>query len=337
MLYTIIKERVINMILNFNDGLTGDFKVDNAKNEVDKFLEMHDLVYPKIRKRNKVVIDGDIAYVYVRSEIHKDKYFIVDLKFLKIVERFVWHYKDGYAVATINQKKKRKTIRMNRLIMGVINTPDIEVDHINVNPYDNRECNLRLCIKGQDANNQSNIHLHFEFPEIVDEYILSKYNLYIMEVSDGLYNKIQIPYHSFEDLLKDKKFLYENGMNKGLPHILYNKQVQLFQCLETMEIDSIDYIVCTYFMNHIYKKVDEAKKRAGSNNSIDLLIENGVKKEDIVLDRPYFLQDGTIVIIPSGKSSKEKYKSKVFMCVESDIYRDLSFVEHELAGGFYES
>lgn len=319
-----------------NEYLIENVKVDNAQVGVTEFLEMHGLVYPKIRAKNEVVIDGDIAYIYVRSEIHKNKHFVIDTKFLPIIEKFVWCYKDGYAVACIGQKSIRKTIRMHRLIMAVLSLLEVEVDHINGDKNDNRECNLRICIKDHDADNQANTSPHFEFPEVVDVFKWSKHNLYIMEVSDGLYDKVLLPYVTFKDLINDRQYLYENSKNNGIPQLIYNKHKNLFSCLNSLIDDSSVYNLCTKFINHFLIKRDEAGKRAKTKHLTSLMLGNGLKKENIVPDKPNFLQDGSIVIYPSGKSSKEKFHSKVYMKVESKITRDIISVEQGLVGEYHD-
>lgn len=318
------------------ENMAGDINVDNAQADVSKYLEKHGLVYPKVRLKNKVVIDGAIAYVYVRSKIYENKSFVVDTKFLPIIEKFVWFYKDGYAVANIQQKQTRKTIRMHRLITASLCSSEIVVDHMNGDKNDNRECNLRICIKGQDADNQANTSPHFEFPEVVDVFKWSKHRLYIMEVSDGLYNKVLLPYVTFKELIKDRRYLYEYGMNHGLPQVVYRKSEELFTRLDSLIVDSSEYILCSKFINHFLIKRDEAGKRAKTMNMTSLLLENGLEKEDIVLDKPLFLRDGTLVVFPSGKSSKEKFHSKVYMKFESNINGDLTSMEQGLVGEYHD-
>lgn len=58
----------------------------------------------------------------------------------------------GYVMRKAPRKKgKRKTIRMHRVILSP--PGDMEVDHINGNPLDNRRCNLRICTHTQNLAN----------------------------------------------------------------------------------------------------------------------------------------------------------------------------------------
>ncbi len=53
-----------------------------------------------------------------------------------------------YVTRTTQRKNKKTYYYMHRLIMG---TPKgMEVDHINHNGLDNRQCNLRICTKSQN-------------------------------------------------------------------------------------------------------------------------------------------------------------------------------------------
>lgn len=44
---------------------------------------------------------------------------------------------------------------MHRLILGLLSEDEIEVDHINRNPLDNRRCNLRLATRSQNKANRT--------------------------------------------------------------------------------------------------------------------------------------------------------------------------------------
>lgn len=78
------------------------------------------------------------------------KFVKVDNRDYEMLMRHKWHYRDGYAIAKINNKE----VRMHRFILQ-ITAPDILVDHINRNRLDNRRENLRPYTPIQNANNRS--------------------------------------------------------------------------------------------------------------------------------------------------------------------------------------
>jgi len=78
------------------------------------------------------------------------KFAKVDHEDYNMLIRHSWYYKEGYALAKINNKE----VRMHRYILQ-INDPLIIVDHINRNRLDNRRKNLRPFTFVENANNRS--------------------------------------------------------------------------------------------------------------------------------------------------------------------------------------
>ena len=73
----------------------------------------------------------------------------VDTDDYNLVIRHSWHYRDGYAIAKINNKE----VRMHRFILQITD-PETVVDHINRNRLDNRRENLRPYSLIENANNR---------------------------------------------------------------------------------------------------------------------------------------------------------------------------------------
>lgn len=71
---------------------------------------------------------------------------------LSIVSSFNWWANSrGYVCANTYSNGVHGTVRMHRIIM---NCPDnLFVDHINLNPLDNRRSNLRICTRRQNNRN----------------------------------------------------------------------------------------------------------------------------------------------------------------------------------------
>lgn len=74
---------------------------------------------------------------------------LFDKRDKKLVSRYRWSLSHGYAVTSI----KGKTVYFHRLIMGIVDRPDVEADHRNHNRLDNRRANLRACTRAENRRN----------------------------------------------------------------------------------------------------------------------------------------------------------------------------------------
>jgi hypothetical protein len=79
-----------------------------------------------------------------KIKVGRNHYAIVDEDIYEYLNKFKWHYKEGYATATV---------RMHRLIIPV-NNGEI-IDHINHDRLDNRKTNLRACKRINNGWNRS--------------------------------------------------------------------------------------------------------------------------------------------------------------------------------------
>jgi len=79
--------------------------------------------------------------------------FTIDSDVFDLVKDYCWR-KDakGYIVAN-SKNGKNKTIKIHRLIMGVLENPEIIIDHKNWDKTNNQKANLRCCTKGQNNTN----------------------------------------------------------------------------------------------------------------------------------------------------------------------------------------
>lgn len=67
---------------------------------------------------------------------------------------YKWHASKGYAVRwSPYTLGTRHAIYMHRFILGLGLEDERQVDHINHNKLDNRECNLRACSRGENQCN----------------------------------------------------------------------------------------------------------------------------------------------------------------------------------------
>lgn len=68
----------------------------------------------------------------------------------KLISRYSWNlHNKGYAVTTINGKP----VLMHRLILGLIDQREIEVDHKFHNKLDNRRSKIRVCTHSENRRN----------------------------------------------------------------------------------------------------------------------------------------------------------------------------------------
>lgn len=99
------------------------------------------------RKYNQYNLDGEFGVGWTTNT---NREFWFDKEDYDLIKDYCWTEHDGYIVANGGNNR---TIRIHRVIMGVTN-PDIKVDHIYHNTFDNRKSKLRL------ATNQENCFNH---------------------------------------------------------------------------------------------------------------------------------------------------------------------------------
>jgi len=90
-------------------------------------------------------------------KLTQGKFALVDNDMFEELNQFKWcAAKDGntfYAVRNIYNNRKRKTIRMHRQILGLIDSK-IQCDHKNHEGLDNQKSNLRSCTIAENQRNQ---------------------------------------------------------------------------------------------------------------------------------------------------------------------------------------
>ena len=86
----------------------------------------------------------------ISTSKHPNTYVLIDNDDYEYLNQWKWTRSQRYAVR--RDYKTGKIVTMHRVIM---NTPkDMDTDHINNNPLDNRKCNLRICTTSQNLQNQ---------------------------------------------------------------------------------------------------------------------------------------------------------------------------------------
>ena len=102
------------------------------------------------RKGNKIIIDGEVAYIHMERKITE-----IDVEDVERVKKYTWHYgKTG--VATTTPRPSQTTIQLSRFILfGDKHKTDKRLaDHKDHNILNNRKYNLRPATYIQNGYNQ---------------------------------------------------------------------------------------------------------------------------------------------------------------------------------------
>ena len=99
------------------------------------------------KKYNQYILDGEYGVGYT-SNTNQPFYFDLE-DYNKIKQYCWWENSQGYILA----KHKKQNIRLHRFVTNCPN--NLEPDHINHNPKDNRKENLVLCTHQINCTNQS--------------------------------------------------------------------------------------------------------------------------------------------------------------------------------------
>lgn len=111
----------------------------------------------KKSENNEYVITDEYVEIIVYSPKYGKFNIIIDVKDMEKVKKYKWgviEYKGRYRIATSiwNKNKGTKNLKLHRYIMNV-SEPNMIVDHINGDVFDNRRSNLRITtVKGNAMN-----------------------------------------------------------------------------------------------------------------------------------------------------------------------------------------
>ncbi len=84
----------------------------------------------------------------------KDYICLYDKRDHQLISRYSWSlHSQGYAQTTINGK----TVLIHRLILGIVDNPEIEADHKFHDKLDNRRAKLRICTHAENRRNSQKV------------------------------------------------------------------------------------------------------------------------------------------------------------------------------------
>lgn len=95
-----------------------------------------------------------------RIPVRPDGFTLVDDEDYEKLVGFPWEFTGSQQRYVAYRKRvgggKRPTFYMHRVILGLVNAPpEVQVDHINRDPSDNRKSNLRIATRSQNQVNRS--------------------------------------------------------------------------------------------------------------------------------------------------------------------------------------
>lgn len=101
-----------------------------------------------------------------KIQLTKGKYALVDDEDYENLVKYKWHAVNGkYAARSVWNGTKRKMVLMHREVLG--NPEGLDVDHINMNTFDNRKGNLRAVTHQYNCFNRPAVGGHSRFKGVI--------------------------------------------------------------------------------------------------------------------------------------------------------------------------
>lgn len=137
--------------------------------------------------------------------------FYFDLEDYDKIKNFKWNYDGKYVQA---HKDKTSNIRFHRLILGLTEDDDINVDHKNHCTFDNRKVNLRLATDNQNCANKKECFCTIDNPIGIKKSKGNKFYVTIQGEFIGSFDSFEEAYKTRkeEEIKRFGEFLYNpNG------------------------------------------------------------------------------------------------------------------------------
>ena len=150
---------------------------------------------------------------YVEGECFDGQKFKVDIDDYELIRPYVWHIdKNNYVIT----KYKGKVIKQHRLILDIVDNPELEVDHIDFDTHDNRKSKIRLATRSQNCIHQRITDKNTS--GVVGVYYMKSMNKWAAQITCnnikyylGCYNTIEEAQNA--RIVKEKELHGEFGIN----------------------------------------------------------------------------------------------------------------------------
>lgn len=113
--------------------------------------------YRKAQKNNLIDIKEDYAEIIIKSAKYGVQNVLIDKDDISKVKKFQWSIdkvgENKFYISTNLYNQQPKKLYLHRYITNC--PPDMCVDHINHNKFDNRKSNLKICSITENNNNLS--------------------------------------------------------------------------------------------------------------------------------------------------------------------------------------
>lgn len=172
-----------------------------------------------IKTYNKYDLSGEYGIGYT-ADNHQ---FLFDKEDYELIKNYKWWINNtGYLMTTVtlNPGEHGKNILFHRLVMGVLDNPDVVIDHIKHNILDNRKSELRICSQKENTRNLKVSCVNTS--GVTGVYYIKhtkKWNAYL-EIN---HQRINLGYYNnFDDAVKARKnaeekyfgeYSYDNSIN----------------------------------------------------------------------------------------------------------------------------
>lgn len=253
---------------------------------------------------NRIEIEGQVLKVYLNNNNNNDEPFLFDLDDLEILKEYTVVKFDGkYAMAWDSERKRN--VYLHRVVMDVADkTGDksYHVDHINGKEWDNRKSNLRICHE-DDASNRANPQYEFWGTDRVIKYRRPD-DRFALNISNGIVNKLDIIYPSFNELIGDYKLLYKLGTLDGLNHILKRTEKFAVEGLNKFEKGTDMYLL--YYSN--YQQLQTIRQQIKEQKEEIERLTQQIANENGNVEKGFHMVGSTMILVGNKEEHRKSFR-----------------------------